>query len=111
MTVLDCLHRSGSYWERKRIAYNLVLAILTMTCWGPEILASEPRSLLGLAVVLGIFALIANALFCLAYPVDVALQLFSLDGLLKTTRPVLFTSGLAIASGLALWVLLGTGMA
>ena len=111
MTVLDCLHRSSSYWERRRIVYNVVLAILTLYCWGPEILASEPRSLLGLAIVLGVFALIANVLFCLAYPVDVVLQLFSLDGMLKTTRPVLFASGLAIASGLALWVLLGTGMA
>ena len=111
MTVLDCLHQSSSYWERRRIVYNVVLAILTLYCWGPEILASEPRSLLGLAIVLGAFALIANMLFCLAYPVDIVLQLFSLNGMLKTTRPVLFTSGLAIASGLAFWVLLGTGMA
>lgn len=111
MTVLDCLHQSSSYWERRRIVYNLVLVILTLLCCGPEMLVSEPRSLLGLAIVLGVFALIANSLFCLAYPVDIVLQLYSPDGMLKTTRPILFASGLAIACGLALWVLLGTGMA
>jgi hypothetical protein len=111
MTMLDCLRRAGSYWERKRIVYNAVLVVLTLACWGSEMVADGPRAWLGAAIVLTGFAVIANALFCLAYPIDVALQLFSLEEMLKRTRPVLFACGLAIATSLALWILLGSGMA
>lgn len=111
MTMLDCLRRAGSYWERKRIVYNAVLVMLTLTCWSSEIVAGGLHAWLGAAIVLAGFALIANALFCLAYPIDIGLQLFSLETMLKRARPVLFISGLLIASGLALWILLGSGMA
>ena len=111
MTMLDCLRRAGSYWERKRIVYNAVLVVLTLVCWGSEIVTGGPRAWLGSAIVLTGFALVANALFCLAYPIDIGLQLFSLETLLQRTRPVLFACGLAIATSLALWILLGSGMA
>ena len=88
-----------------------MLVILTLMCWGSDIAAGSLRAWLGAAIVLAAFALVANVLFCVAYPVDVALQLFSLETTLRRARPVFFTCGLCVASGLALWILLGSGMA
>ena len=28
------------YWERKRIIYNVILAVLVLVCWGRDILAA-----------------------------------------------------------------------
>jgi len=108
-TILD---DSVRYWERKRIVYNLVLITLVAVCWGPEIweTPSDP-SLLGLLVVLLIFAGIANSLYCLAYPIDFLLQLTPVRATWLSLRWLLFTLGLLIASLLALWVMLRDGMA
>ena len=61
---------SVSYWERKRVIYNVVLAVLVIACWGAELLAADVRAWFGAGLVLFIFAVAANALYCLAYPVD-----------------------------------------
>lgn len=100
-----------SYWERKRVIYNSVLAILVLSCWGADILSSGPRQWLGAAVVLLIFAGIANALYCLAYPVDLAFQMTPLKEAWQRFRWVLFATGVMLASMLALWIMLRPGTA
>ena len=100
-----------SYWERKRILYNGVLTLLVIACWGTDILSGGPAQWLGTAIVLLFFAGVANALYCLAYPVDLAFQMTPLKAVWQRRRWVLFTSGLLLASTLALWVMLHTGMA
>ena len=99
------------YWERKRIIYNGVLAILVLACWGADILSGGPRQWLGAAFVLVVFAGVANALYCIAYPVDLAFQMTPLKGGWKRFRWLLFTAGLLLASLLALWIMLRPGMA
>lgn len=100
-----------SYWERRRLIYNGVLVVLAAACWGADILAGGPRDWLGGGLVLLIFASIANALYCLAYPVDLVFQIPLLKPAVKYLRGALFVTGTAIAMALALWVMLGTGMA
>ena len=100
-----------SYWERKRIVYNIVLAILVLACWGEDIFSGGPAQLLGAGIVLLILAGIANVLYCFAYPVDLAFQMTPLKAVWQRRRWILFTSGLVLASTLALWVMLHTGMA
>ena len=100
-----------SYWERKRIVYNGVLTLLVFVCWGPDLLSGGARQWLGMAVVLLIFAAIANALYCIAYPVDLAFQMSPLKAVWQRYRWWLFASGLILAVTLALWIMLGTGMA
>lgn len=99
------------YWEPRRLIYNLVLALLVLGCWGQEILAEGPVDWLLALVFFGVLALVANLLYCLAYPVDVVLQLTPLQAIWRRLRWLLFSSGLAIASGLALWMMLRPGMA
>ena len=100
-----------SYWERKRIIYNVVLAILVLACWGTDILSGGPRQWLGAAVVLLIFAGVANALYCFAYPVDLAFQLTPLKEGWQRFRWLFFATGVILASILALWIMLRPGMA
>ncbi len=99
------------YWERRRIAYNAVLAILVVVCWGGDIVSGGPRDWFAAALVLTILAGLANVLYCLAYPIDLSVQLTPLRGHWRRLRWLLFACGLALASTLAVWVMLGPGMA
>lgn len=99
-----------SYWERKRIIYNGVLALLVIACWGIDIISGGPQQWLGAAMVLLIFAVIANALYCFAYPVDLAMQMTSFRKRWQGCRWVLFVTGVCTASVLAVWIMLGPGM-
>jgi hypothetical protein len=100
-----------SYWEEKRIVYNSVLVLLVLACWGEDILSGGPAQWLGAAIVLLVLAGIANVLYCFAYPIDLALQMTPLKSVWQHYRWLLFTGGLLLASTLALWVMLHTGMA
>lgn len=66
---------AASYWEPMQMIYNGVLAVLVLACWGFDIVSSEPGQWLGAALVLMIFAGIANDLYCRAYPIDLAFQM------------------------------------
>ena len=100
-----------SYWERKRIIYNVVLAVFVLACWGTDMLSGGPGQWLGAAVVLLIFAGIANALYCLAYPVDLVFQMTPLKEAWRRFRWLLFATGVILASILALVIMLRPGMA
>lgn len=99
-----------SYWERRRLLYNGVLALLVAVCWGRDILSGWPEQWLGAAVVLFIFAGIANALYCFAYPVDFAFQMTPLRERWQRFRWLLFASGLSLASILSVWIMVRDGM-
>ncbi len=102
---------SVSYWERKRIIYNAVLAILVLIYWGADILSTGPRQWIGAALVLLIFGGVANVLYCIAYPVDLAFQMTPMRYRWQQNRWMLFTSGVILASIIALWIMLRPGMA
>jgi hypothetical protein len=99
-----------SYWERKRIIYNGVLVILVAACWGGDILSGGPQQWLGAAFVLFLFAGVANALYCFAYPVDLAFQMTPLKECWQRFRWLLFATGVILASILSLWIMLRQGM-
>jgi hypothetical protein len=111
MNIKSHFAEAVGYWERKRIVYNGVLALLVFACWGEDILSGSPGQWLCAATVLLVLTGIANALYCAAYPVDLAYQMTPLKSVWPRRRWLLFTSGLALASTLALWVMLHTGMA
>lgn len=111
MNFSECLKDAVSYWERKRILYNAVLVVLTLICWGPDILPGGPRAWIGGGLVVLVFAGIANVLYSLAYPVDLVLQMSPYRTLWLSSRWLLFTTGLLLAVCLALQIMLGDGMA
>jgi len=104
---------SVQYWERTRVIYNAVLAILVLICWGGDLLSNRSPSIMGwilLPLILTLFATIANVLYCAAYPLDVVLQSTPLRSYWLRFRWVMFIGGTSLASVLAVWVLLGDGM-
>jgi hypothetical protein len=99
------------YWERMRIAYNLVLIVLAIYFWGTQILSGRAAEFFGGIFVLLLFAMAANLLYCTAYPVDIAMQLTPLRSLWHRCRWVLFLCGTLLASAISVWVLIGNHMA
>lgn len=111
MNVSECLRDAAAYWERRRLVYNAVLVLLAMIGWGREIYAAGPRGWIGGGIILLVLAVLANLLYSAAYPLDLAFQLSPLRGFWLRTRWVVFTAGMVLASGLALWVMFRQGMA
>ena len=74
MPARGALRRAAGFWERGRVAYNGLLA-LVVAAW---ILASWPHFRPALTVRSGLLLLalaaLANACYCAAYAVDLALQ-------------------------------------
>ena len=108
---LILLREMMTYWERKRILYNIILMITVSIVWGRDIFLAKHSELFGLAIVLLVLGGIANALYCLAYPVDYLLQLTQVRQQWKATRWILFAMGQVIACSLAIWIMLRQGMA
>ena len=99
------------YWERKRVLYNIILMIMVGIFWGRDIFLAKYSELFGLAIVLFVLGGIANALYCLAYPVDYLLQLTQARQQWKAIRWLLFAMGQVVACSLAIWIMLRRGMA
>lgn len=107
----DLLVDASRFWERMRIPYNIVLAGLSMACWGREMLLAGADHLIAGVLVLTFFGIGANLLYCAAYPLDIAFQLTPWRHHRKYARWVLFAAGMLLASACALYVLLGEHMA
>jgi hypothetical protein len=89
------------FWEPRRLIYNLVLAVVVVI-W---IVASwphfRPMFTLHSLLLLFILALLANACYCAAYLVDMAMQSLSVGIALKRQRWGLWVIGTLFAVLLA----------
>jgi hypothetical protein len=85
------------FWEPRRVVYNLVLAIVVVI-W---IVASwphfRPTFTLHSLLLLCILALLANACYCTAYLVDIAMQSLSVGDALRRQRWGLWVIGMLFA--------------
>ena len=92
------------YWERRRIAYNLLLAAIVMFYF----IAGWPQSrvmvTLDSALSLFIFAVLANVAYCAAYLADIFLQVSGFDEPRRRWRTVLLVVGFAFAAVLARFI-------
>ncbi len=101
---------AAGYWERMRIAYNIVLASISMVCWAPEMLSGRAVDFFAGLIVLSFFAVPANLFYCAAYPVDFVFQLTHLKAYKQLCRWMCYWVARSSASACALWVLLGDHM-
>jgi hypothetical protein len=60
------------FWELGRIPYNLVLLTIAVATVGPATFTLLPVNALGVFIVL---AVVANVLYCVAYPIDIFMQM------------------------------------
>lgn len=87
------------FWEIARLPYNLILAAgFFLISFGVEGGLDGVRSLT-LIDWAGLFvlAVIANALYCLAYPMDLLFQASRWAGLWRRLRPLAWFAGLVTA--------------
>src|SRR6201984_2017285 len=84
----ELLADAAHFWEPRRISYNLALIVIVFTwviaTW-PHFRPALTLTSLGIFMVLG---LIANACYCAAYFVDIALQSTSFRELWRQWRGV-----------------------
>ncbi len=92
------------YWERMRIVYNAVLALIVITYF----VAGLPTSLrvfeFNQLLVFILLAVAANVLYCLAYLPDVFIQLSGFSEVWRKTRIGLFLIGLGVAAIFTYWI-------
>jgi hypothetical protein len=86
------------YWEPRRILYKLALSGIVIGYFVAGL--PHSRSLLTFDFVLGLFllAVLANVVYCAAYPVDIFAQLSGFQELWKRFRWILFLIGALFAS-------------
>jgi hypothetical protein len=87
------------FWEKGRIMYNAVLLVIVMPYL--EMLIALWPAFLSLAIA-------ANALYCIAYPVDLLMQHTTFtESWMRRGRWLLLLLGTVIAAGLAASVMFG----
>jgi len=108
-SLRDAVVSARRYWERRRLAYNLVLTALVIGLvvytW-PHFrpVFTFPAFLQALAYLMFLAGL-ANICYCAAYPLDLALQKLAPPPWLRRGRPLLWWAGLLFANALAIyWV-------
>src|SRR5690242_13730615 len=93
ITVRDALTDAIRYWELRRIAYNVILAVVVVL----EFILQWPESRMALSAssvqTLFILAVLANVAYCAAYVVDVAAQYSGFRATWKRYRWLLFAVG------------------
>jgi hypothetical protein len=104
-SLREAIASAGRYWERRRIAYNIVLTALvlgwvvfTWPHFRPAV--TLPYVFLALAYML-FLAVLGNVCYCAAYPVDLVLQQYATPEYLRRGRRVLWWAGMIFAFALA----------
>jgi len=97
MTTREMLTDAIRYWEIRRIAYNLILAIIVIAVFITRL--PESWSYLSAEMVQSGFllAVLANVAYCAAYVVDMVVQYSEFQAAWKRYRWVLFTIGVLFA--------------
>ena len=90
----DALH----YWERRRLVYNAALVLVVGWCFISGLPQSRTHVGVNLLLVFFVLVVIANVLYCLAYVVDVFVQMSMLREAWVRWRWVLFAVGTTTAA-------------
>lgn len=85
------------YWEPRRIAYNLVLAIVVLIYFWIGYPASKTALSANLAQLVFLLAVLANVAYCAVYIVDVFAQASGYRELWRKYRWALFVIGTLFA--------------
>ena len=102
MNLKDYITESLHYWEPRRIIYNFVLVAITLYYVIPFALEHRHPQFQWSTALVFLFALgvVANILYCAAYPVDIFIQFSDFRNTWLRFRGVLFLIGLALAGAL-----------
>lgn len=94
------LRAAVAFWERGRIVYNALLVVIVLMVFKDHLgQLTAPQSLMGLATL----GIVANLLYCLAYPIDLALQLTRRHEILRGGRLGLLIAGI-VGGAFVAWI-------
>ena len=95
------------YWERKRWAYNAVLAAVVVACFLVGLPTSKTAVSIDTLLTIFLLAVMANVAYCAAYLVDTFAQASAFRDEWRNYRWVLFAIGVSFAGVLARFLTLG----
>lgn len=93
------------FWERGRVFYNLVLIALSVAILVRG--GADESAWLGMTAPLLVLAVIANLLYCAAYPIDLFVQASDFGQTWRSARWALLAFGTLFAAVLAYMMLGG----
>jgi hypothetical protein len=97
-TLREIATEAISYWEPRRILYNILLAAVVIFYFIAGLPASRHVLNADLALVLVLLAVVANVAYCAVYVVDLFVQMSGFREVWRKARWVLFTIGLCFAA-------------
>jgi len=98
MTLSTYITAAIKYWEPRRLVYNFVMALIVLYYAAPVALQERGFSWIPGILALFVLAVMANILYCAAYPVDIFIQMSDFKEIWMKFRWLLFLLGLALAS-------------
>lgn len=103
----DHIRSAVRFWEFARILYNLALLTLVMILLFVNLGAVEWSVIVSWAPGMFMLAIVANVLFCAAYPLDLIAQATPLNAYITPIRWTLLVLGTLQAIALAVILLFG----
>jgi hypothetical protein len=98
MPLRDMLTDAIRYWERRRIAYNAILAAFVAFVFVLRLPESRSAMSAEQVLTLFIFAVLANVAYCAAYVVDLIAQYSTFQATWKRYRWLVFVTGVVFAA-------------
>ena len=107
LTFADATTSAIRFWERGRLAYNLVLAAVAIAVYVAGLPGSATRLVADAWLQLFLLAVLANVAFCTAYLVDIAVQFSGFRERWLRSRWWLLTLGILFAATVAQFIVRG----
>jgi hypothetical protein len=107
VTPRQALTDALRYWEPRRILYNGALAAVVTTAYVAHLPASRNDLTFNTFEGLFVLAVLANAAYCAAYPVDLGIQLSAYRALWLRARWLLLVIGVMFGAALTHFFSLG----
>ena len=95
------------YWEPRRIAYNVVMALIVLAYFATSWPQSRNAASVDGVLFLFVLAILANICYCAAYLGDVFVQISGFREVWRRWRWILFVIGMIFAAIITRWFALG----
>ncbi len=105
--VREAVSDAIRYWEPRRIAYNVVLALIVLAYFAINWPHSRTAASFDGVLILFALAILSNICYCAAYLGDVFVQISGLRDVWQRWRWVLFVIGTIFAAIITRWFAMG----
>jgi len=107
ITFREAASNAVRFWERARVAYNLVLATIVVGYFIAGLPLSKEQITFDLALGLFLLAVLANVAFCAAYPIDIFAQFTSFNAHWLRVRWTVLAVGVLFAAVITRFIVMG----